>query len=331
MRRQFGEISHQATVVIQCTQDKRDMVERNRGADPADNHVYGEPATLDPGVCRIDRGDLVFQVGTSAVPRGNPLNNAPPVTSNLNGLFARKRASDGNPTTERQLNLKLSEGIRFMGLSLGATVPNPDEEEQSKTQITVRTQGTASILNNGDCNLVPGDTLLWDLPSSEERVSAARRTPAGVSPNKVTLQTVPLKAKHMDYDQAIKNVFAASSRAAHRDAMHNVVDRFAYDLKKYTAFVIWMADAENNNKDPSVFEERWNGYLSEHVEAYHPDDVYATTFKRIVGSKATFEALTGACVTGFLRVQSDLERRRIGKVLSYAKPGASVDVLIGAS
>ena len=98
-RKQYGEISHQATVVIQCTQDKRDMVERKRIATSEkkdEYYIHDSPASLDNGIVRIDRGDLVFQVGTSSVPRGNLLNSAPPVSSNLNGICIRKNGKRNN-------------------------------------------------------------------------------------------------------------------------------------------------------------------------------------------------------------------------------------------
>ena len=165
--RNFGDISHQATVVIQCHQDKRDIVDRVKianGNNKYEYHIHKSNPTSDNTIVRIDRGDPVFSIGTSTVPKGNMLNNAPPVSSNLNHICVRRQQQNGAAQlSEKETNLKIAEGIRFMGISLGATDPIPThgaDGMHTKSQITVRTQGTMTVFNNGSTNFVPGDTII---------------------------------------------------------------------------------------------------------------------------------------------------------------------------
>jgi hypothetical protein len=335
LRGQFGEISHQATVVIQCTHDKKDMVDRMMvSRDEGDNYIVYDTPTLDMATCRIDRGDLVFQVGTSAAPRGNILNGAPPVTSHLNGLYVRKSGKHPDfsnlPANVQQKmrelydNWKISESIRFIGVSLGATVPNPDDQGDQKTQITVRTQGTMAINHNGRANLHPGDTLLWRIPTAEEVAAMKKRF--GRSHQKITLMTVPMRREHEKLDKALVERVKLGPVKDDLQARRNYeVDKFVDEARK----VLIAAYALGNNPQQNVEELLKN--LDADSDTFGKDgaNVYMQDMA-IVASTVGGETLLNTLVGAFMRLMLDLERRKIGKVLSYAKPGEKVDVLLGS-
>lgn len=353
-RSQHGEISHQATVVVQCTHDKRDMTDRMLvNKDQGDNYlVYGTP-TLDMATCRIDRGDLVFQIGTSAVPRGNILNGAPPVTSYLNGLYWRKKGSMPDTTgmtdaerkklMERYTASKISEGIRFMGVSLGATVPNPDDEADQKTQITVRTQGTMAIHHNGRSNLHPGDTLVWRIPTSEDHENDKKRFDGkapdrfGRSRVKQTLMTVPMRKEYNHIDSAVIDTMMLPTRAANRADLkkkllnnkYHETDKFANELRKAMTLMFWLG-ANPGADDAAILAVKQQ--LDEESDQFAKGtskgamDAVANIVKDRKPVKNTVKDITGA----FMGLMLDLERRKVGKVLSYARPGEKVDVLLGS-
>lgn len=350
-RSQFGEISHQATVVIQCRQDKRDIVDRmkidgGKGKDKSDYHIYHAKATLDSGICRIDRGDLVFQVGTSSIPRGNIMNNAPPVASFLNGLAVRKSGTEGD-LSDRQLSEKLSQGIRFMGVSLGATEPNPEGgEEQQKMQITVRTQGTMSIFNNGKQNISPGDTLLWKIPTPQELEQIKSKHDVqgryGRAPRKVTLMIEPMRAA--SYETSFQPVFSALGKEAHKKAVVTVADEFAHDLKKLISYILFLTQNPDDRKSingekPALdFDDIWAMlHTVDDINEIGGGDKNSSVaegiarFFETATSDNMFGALITNALTGFLKIQSDIDRRKVGKALSYSKTGQKVDVLLGCS
>lgn len=361
-RNQFGEISHQATVVIQCRQDKSDIVNRMKISNgnesvKKDYHLYGAAkATLDSSITRIDRGDIVFQVGTSSIPRGNMMNNAPPVASFLNGLAVRKYGKGTHADlTEDQVNEQLSQGIRYMGIALGATEPNPEGgEEQQKMQITVRTQGTMSIFNNGRKNIVPGDTLLWKIPTEldlKDRREKDYTGRYGRAPQKVVLAIEPLTAK--TYQNSIKKVLPVVGKDKLKDVVVTTTDEFAFDIKKLLAYTVYIATVTKTNRTtqpgdtkPRVtFDEVWDFFKRDApttldsnnniiVNSGNVDldtavqEVHEAMGELVSGNGAD---LVSTCLQGFLKVQSDIDRRKIGKALSYSKVGQKVDVLLGCS
>lgn len=358
-RSQQGEISHQATVVIQCTHDKRDVTDRMLVQKDAseDYLVYGTP-TLDLATCRIDRGDLVFQIGTSSVPRGNILNGAPPVTSYLNGMYWRKPSAkainlDGMADNEKRLFMeqftanKISKSIRFMGVSLGATVPNPDDEADEKTQITVRTQGTMAIHHNGPAVLHPGDTLLWRVPvaSDADGKDMGHKVPRfGRSNVKKTLMTVPMRKEHNTIDVAlIQAMRVAAEYKSEADDLGKIkkkliagrqfeVDELAASLTHLMAAVFTWGLVQD--KPEVVPDELKIENIIDQTNPGHKDfsKLGANSYNQLAlltGNQDFKNALT-AVSGGFIDVLLDLERRKIGKVLSYAKPGEKVDVLLGS-
>lgn len=316
--------------------------------------VYGTP-TLDLATCRIDRGDLVFQIGTSSVPRGNILNGAPPVTSYLNGMYWRKPSANSMPDTsgmsndEKRVFLeqftanKISESIRFMGVSLGATVPNPDDEADEKTQITVRSQGTMAIHHNGPAVLHPGDTLLWRVPVSSD-VQGARDNGNvlrfGRSNVKQTLMTVPMRKEHDTIDVALKRYMSLGTAGASGllqmkksllGGRQYEVDELAASFSHIVAAAFLFGVTQPQTTPAAIT-------LKDAIGATDPKSADFST-----GGARAYETLAGALKNipdfanavsrvsaGFVNVLLDLERRKVGKVLSYAKPGEKVDVLLGS-
>lgn len=344
-------MSHQATIVIQAQQDKRDIVERYRIANDKNinkkqYHIYiGAGATLDTGTIRIDRGDLVFMVGTSIMPRGNMLNGAPCVSSFLNGLVTRREYGDVARTySEIETNLKLSEGIRFIGVSLGETTPNPEDgDTHTKNQITVRTHGSMTIFNNSDNYITPGETLLWKIPTRKEVAEKSFKR-YGRQPNKVTLQIVPLRK--VSYANSVKNVFQTKDLT--NGEVSTVHEQFAYDLKKLAVYMLWSALTPDADKKvnpatgrPDVpFDEVWQFFDKDYgpVSGYglkvgpieknitkNLDEMFKNNDNDVING------LVDTAIKSFLNIQHDIERRKIGKALSFSKPGTGVDVLLGNS
>ena len=333
-RSQMGEISHQATVVFQAAADKRDIIERMQvekltGAERAQYAIY-DKATLDMSVVRIDRGDLVFQRGTSVAPRGSMMNGAPPVSSHLNGIFVRDKQG-GTPQlppnvgTEEKEQLiekyvanKVSESIRFLGVSLGSTVPNPDDPSDQKTQITVRAQGTMAIHHNGKANLQPGDTLLWKIPTSKDLDSAREKGNVarfGRNNMKRCLMTVPLRKEYETLDLTVENVFkSVSDNTGSKHNPSNASEEFASELLDILSAV--GIDQTNKKQGFNLIEK--NDVAGRLLRADIAD--YFTQNPQHMKN----------LVQSFYKLILDIERRKIGKVLSYAKPGEKVDIIIGS-
>ena len=330
----MGEISHQATVVFQAAADKRDITERMQvekltGTERQQYAIY-DKATLDMSVVRIDRGDLVFQRGTSVAPRGSMMNGAPPVSSHLNGIFVRDKqggrpqlpqnigAEEEEELTEQYVANKVSESIRFLGVSLGSTVPNPDDPSDQKTQITVRAQGTMAIHHNGKANLQPGDTLLWKIPTSKDLDAAQQKGNVarfGRNNMKKCLMTVPLRKEYETLDLTIENVFkSVLGKPTSKHDPSNASEEFASEL-----FEILSAVGIDDNDKKSGFDAiEQNNDVAENSRRNTADFFIQNPqhMKNLVQS--------------FYKLILDIERRKIGKVLSYAKPGEKVDIIIGS-
>lgn len=328
-RSQFGEISQQASVVIQCSHDKKDTLDRMNAKKSSsdDYYMYGEP-TLDQAVVRIDIGDLVFQVGTSSAPRGSILNGAIPVTSHLNGLYVRRNGNDpklddtGSESErefkERMRNLKLSNGIRFIGAALGSTTPNPDDLADQKTQLTVRTQGTMSIFHSGDTNLRPGDTLVWKIPTKKEMETFIHRF--GRSMQKIPLMTAPMRKEYDRLDVSILKVAGKANDKQVKKDIVTSVDIFASKLVKLLGVAL-----NNGNVDADDYDSMDPSHAN-----HNSYDKRATTAVAAMAAKPMFQSAVKELVSALSGVMLDVEKRKIGKVLSYAKPGDKVDVLIGS-
>lgn len=324
-----GEIANQSGVVIQTTHDIRDMVNRMRIDKDSKEHVVfpGAGKTLDTPTVRIDINDLVFRAGTSRAPRQNLLNNAIEVSSNLNGYSLNKNKVKGllgpvDPTTgkhsEADVLQAISESITFIGQALGATVPNPEHEEDQKLQFTTRVQGTGHVMNTGEKKLVPGDTLYWDLFTKKELLSddyKKRMTRFGYGARKVPLKTVPLSAAHNNFESAIKNSISDPSKVA-----TNAVGKFGEGVTMALLYAFYLGAGKKVGSRKVSFED----WLSAKRRA-------ASNELLAPANGDDFNKHIDGLLKAFLYLQDDLKRREIGKVLSYAEPGKGVDVLFGAN
>jgi hypothetical protein len=317
-----GEIANQSGVVIQTTHDIKDMVNRMRVNEDTSYIYPGAVRTLDTATVRVNINDLVFRAGTSKAPRQNLLNNAIEVTSNLNGFAINKKRVKGfvkdvnNPTEEEKLQA-ISESIRFIGQALGATVPNPENEEDQKLQFTTRVQGTGHILNTGSAQLSPGDTLYWDLFTSEEIKSDAfkkRLTRFGFGAKTVPLKTVPMSAAHSGFNTAITRALADPATLK-----TSSVDRFGSGVADAILYAFYIG--KGGKLVTKVDFPTWMQSKGMTDAAYKLLSTDADEYNKYI------EGL----VPAFTYFQEDLKRREVGKVLSYAAPGKGVDVLFGSS
>jgi hypothetical protein len=341
---QYGNISHQGAVVIQCTQDRRDIAERIRvkcasEEERAEYHVYNVEGTLDTSAVRIDIHDNVFQIGTTHIPRS--AGAAIEVSSFLNGCNVKLNHGEGPEMDETKKNQKISEGIRYVGVAMGATNPNPEEgASQTKTQITVRTQGTTTMFNNGPQSISPGDTLLWDIPTKAQWLANKGKTQRfGRNPTKVPLVILPLRSYTQGFSEAVPDTFRESSGEKLR-AKTTYVDNFAYELKFSMAKALIIpylkAIAVNiGNKQQDIFQ------LKEGIIAYmdrknplcgvRSKSKYVNDFVDMFATDEEFISASAGLVEHFMKAHADVDRRKIGKALSYSKVGSPVDVLLGAS
>lgn len=345
---QFGNISRQGQVTIQCSQNKTDIVERMRIAKDLSNrkkdyYVHSSEPRVDASCVRIDRGDPVFMVGTSQAPRGAVNNNqAPQVTSYLNALSVRKQngQSLGVSPSEKDINLKLAEGIRFIGVALGATNPNPEEGDgtTNKSQLTVGVQGTYTMFNNGSANIVPGETILWQIPTKEE-VEANQKKRYGRNDGKILLQLVPLRKADFDFSSSIKDLFKVSGPVDYRKNMLTVRDDFAYEIKKLMTLGMFMGmRAVDSNLTSLKFNDVWNLLgkdAGQTVDALQGVSEVTSTARIIHGilkyiaSDPYLSNLVDVSVSAYLKIHHDIERRKMGRSLTFSKPGQPVDILLG--
>jgi len=319
----YGVIGNQSSVVIQTQHDLDDLSNRTI-CDKSSNYVYpAASSTLEPSVVRIDRNDLVFRVGTSKKSRANDSDGGIPVTSFLNGYCISKGKAKKKITDEKdesQLLQALSESIHVIGQAMKGTVPNPHNEEDKQTQLTTRVQGTGTIVNTGEANLVPGDTLIFDLFTSEEVRSDAfkkRLNRYGFGASKVPLKTIPMSAAHVNFTQGITAKLATPDKSS-----TSAVGHFADNVFNVMLFSFWLGHQPTDT----------NGTLIP-FEDYKKD---AAALKHVANEIKSMMANgkvdpVNDMVEAFMYFQQDIKRREIGKVLSYASPGKSFDVLFGAN
>lgn len=322
-----GEIANQSGVVIQTTHDIKDMVNRMRVNDQQVITYPGAVRTLDTPTVRIDINDLVFRAGTSKAPRQNVLNNAIEVSSNLNGYYINKgkikgminEPEAGKDYDEEEVLQAISESISFIGQALGATVPNPENEEDQKLQFTTRVQGTGHIPNTGDQQLVPGDTLYWDLFRKDEIKSDAykkRMTRFGYSAKKVPLKTVPLSAAYNNFENAILKSLRGKQEGV--APLNTAVGRFGDKVTEMLLYAFYLGYVSGTKSKASFDDWKKNkGQVTAALSSLEKSSEFDKYFKGLL--------------KGLMYVNDDLKRREIGKVLSYAAPGKGVDVLFGAS
>lgn len=311
----FGLINNQSSVVIQTQHDTGDMRHRML-INPSDHIVYpGASNTLDESIVRIDRGDIVFKVGTSKASRTLSPDGGIPVTSFLNGYAVSKNKVSKkitDPNDEEQIIQALSESICIIGQAMKGTVPNPSREEDTQTQLTTRVQGTGTVINTGDKNLVPGDTLIADFFRKDEIMSndfIKRLSRHGFGASKVPIKTMPLSSAATNFESSIK-------KALGNPTVDNAsaVGHFSKGIKMALLYAYYLGTG-----DTATFDD----WLANNM---------VNACNAIVSSdKLLFDTHVNGIVKSFLYLQEDLKRREIGKVYSYGAPGKGVDVLFGAN
>ena len=330
----FGEISNQAGVVIQTQQDMKDLENRVKkvGDDTAVSYD-GAAATTENSTVRVDINDLVFTVGYNNGGSMGVMNNAIPVSSNCNGLYIPESRlkfplSDRNDKEERRQ--ALSETIRVLGQALGCTNPIPDSAAHLKTNFTTRAQGSAHIINTGTEILNPGDMVLWDLFKKEEITEGGKFTDEwkrrmaryGFSLKKVPLKLVKLSQAHTSFEYSLKRELVkrgapasvAPSMTAQGRFANNVIDFFA-DITYLTSVGVGAA-AVHSEKVAYRNNAQIRNVLGVLLDIDHSKELDDTI---------------DHFIQGIMYLVTDLDRRKVGKALSFSKPGRGVDILLGAS
>lgn len=322
-----SHIARQAVAVIQCNYDTNDIINR-ANVDKKDAIVYRAQPTpsLDAVTTRIDVGDLVFHVNPTKLPRGNASDRAIPAISCLNGAYVSKysKIADGidwSEADEQVVSDTLSKSIHFLGVALTRALYDPNDNITTKKQFTCQTQGTFTIRNNGNSRLAPGDTLLWDLPTSQDLKDEQfmkNNYEDGKSTRKVVIKTVPMQVARESYTNSVMSAIVGDpSKWSKADENQTTSRRFGIDIRDMLVMAIHeYAKATNPTTTPTDIED------------FKKTPGFKTMMTNVVGGDEFPKAIS-KCVSSFARVAEDLKRRQIGRVLSFAKPGQDVDVLIG--
>jgi hypothetical protein len=308
--------THDTTHLYNSTQAKKEG-----------NIMFSAKASTDPNVNSILANDLVFCVGTSQLARSmaSKLNNAIPVISSLNGLYVRRpkgdpvKYDDNEEEDDRIKNYKLSKVIRFMGLAVNGTNVSSAQGDGHKTQLTIRTKGTASIVNTGANCLRPGDTLVWALPTSKEiDVQFSRRGPyEGRFNSKVRLNILPRQAAEKNYNiQLLESLGEGNKKSGLQSSASGL---FAIAIKTLLFAAM----------KPDAGEEGVQIVNDKEELAELGKDSGDSDELRIFMRKSVTKELVTRLFAAFTEIQSDMDRRVIGRCLSFGKPGEQIDVLVG--
>lgn len=336
MNGKFGEISHQSTVVVQTTQNIKDMVDR-RLAEPADYLRFpGAPdPTLQHEIVRVDIGDPVFM--PEERPGRNVLNNALKACSYLNGMKFPKsrvpRGTDRNTTDEQTIINLLTKQIRFLGVALGPTIPNPENEKDSKTQFTTRVQGTVEMMNTGLKVFYPGDTILWKVPYKHELDSAEYRKLMpryGRDANKVTLSLEPLSVAHDNLTNSVTDALENGGGALAKNDGKGLtpIEQYGHDMVDFMMYTIYSYLKMSN--DPQV-KDSGNTFLTFDDWIQKPGTKTMQKNFMTKDTDGTTRQMITKCVKTSASIYEDYKHRYVGKALSHAKPGEMIDVLLGAN
>lgn len=301
-----GQIALQAGVDVQTRHDLDDVTTRQDATEEKFVIFPGAPKTNNADVIRVNENELVFRVATGKNNFGNGMDNAIPVTSNLNG-YCVLRSKCGNPRlanypvpvtadTEDEILYALAKDIRFVGQALQTT--NPMSHEGKRLHCTALIHGTTSVFHNGNGMLHVGDTMYWALPTAQEIRSPMYKTinsRYGIHPEKVTLKTTNSVQLFNDYQRAMHHRLNDNNIGAPNDVPHRLpTDEFLRTLMQLATA------ARALRQNASV-----KGAFTEEL------------------LKDMFNALE----TMF----TEAKRREIGKVIRGGRPGTLIDVLLGSS
>jgi len=227
-------ISTQASVTIQCTQDVssiRDRITMNNNAKADSKYDCYAPklVTMSPEITNIRTKELVYHCHSNA--RGS--RGAVPVHSALNGLYKDKEKD-------------WEKSIRFIGVA--CTPTNLGDAANTQSQLTVRTRGTETIMNNGPDHIHIGDLVAWKVPSEEEwkNVTDQVKSRRGMVPaydtdfegQRVLLMTVPFTFKMekkigIDFDVTELNTYVSQKKTARQEkiSIEELVEHFKISLE----------------------------------------------------------------------------------------------------
>lgn len=338
----FGQISNQSTVVVNGQHDLDDLKNR-MNASNLTHYIYpAVAATVDPATSRIDINDIVFTVSDGKNSRRSILNNAIPVMSNCNGLAIEKtkRAKRplANPNDEEEVIAALLESIRPIGQAIGASNPLPEREEQLKLNFTIRTQGTAHIMNTGTVTFCPGESVYIDLFRKNEIIDTSNKLTStwnrqfsrfGFSNKKVPLKLVKMDAVSKNYEWALRTEM--SRRSDPNDSNKRIVTAqgvFANAIINFMKDIHFIANKDrefnvqelvNNRDDDSedvgmmeMFRKVMDGDVAIVDKEYYKNAILKKVFSDLF--------------FGIRYMYNDLDRRRLGTCLSFAKPGKGMDI-----
>lgn len=318
----FGEIANMGAVVVNTQHDISD-ISRRMNAKESDIYRYsGAPPSTDNATVRVDINDLVFTVNGGSGGR-RALNNAIPVTSNCNGLYVHKnkiKMAIRDRNDEDEVNQALSESIRLIGQAIGASNPLPEREEHLKLNFTTRVHGTGHIINTGDSNLHPGETVYWTLfnkrdtmkedgsISNEWKKKFARY---GFSPRKVPLKLVGISNVHEPFDNSIYKELKERVKPDGGNRSGTAPGKFGNGVLD---FISDMAYIQGGGDD---------------VEAMKTGRGENGVFDNMAGKEPLVKAAVNDLIKSIMYLVADIDRRKVGRALSYAKPGKGVDILLG--
>lgn len=313
----YGRISEQSIITVQCKHDQKHLNNlanaKNSGAAQ-----YEIPITSEIGTLRIDAGDIVFRVGRGSTGRA-ALSGGPyvPVVSSTRGLFVPEGRipRDLDKDDKEAVRAAVADEIIPIGVALEGTNPLSEDETMVHTQITVQVGGSTTVRNTGTEIIRPGDTLLWDLFRYNELQDARNlnlKQRNGQNDHKVPLKIVPLRSAASSFGIAMHRAFAAKRQHNDEPAARyqTSADKFAH--KVLDAMFEFYQLYDNAGRNASK-QEHFNAIKDTHG----PD----ADKKQAAFVSSIVEAVTV--------MQNELKRREIGRALSYAKPGADIDVLLG--
>ena len=108
---------------------------------------------------------------------------------------------------------------------------------------------------------------------------------------------------------------------------------FALDIKKQHVYTLYIA--LNNNPDIN-WQQVWNEFDHTNPNRANQGDLFdlCESIRDKLDQMNTsedFNSMITMTLKAYMRVQSDLERRKVGKCLNFSKPGQGADLLLGAS
>lgn len=336
-------IGEQASIVIPAVQDINDMKNRVNPTSN-DNVLYHVKPTMEESIVRILPGELVFRVGNHRKRNVQASgSNMIECSSNTNGLYIPKNQVSlsiyQDVYKKNQPNLSpevladceryaLMENIRFIGVARTETSPNPSPEYagMEKTILSVQIHGTTTIRHTGTKTLSPGDIVGLEL-MNESQVNdyrnQVRKESKPIHPDKIPLRLVPLDDMFDNVGSVVLGLLPhilrnQTPKIGDFDTTNGPIEMASAigDLILFLEFTNSLPSGSHPNL--SDFE-KWK---SANQNSFTP------TIGSIM-SNPGFLLIINNLVNAFQYLLKDYNRRKVGKVLSYAEAGDLVDILLG--